>query len=92
MGPTNPFEPADPDTAVEQLAATQFGVMSVEQVTALGMTPSQIRARVDRRSWQRLAPGVLGFPGHADSLRRGCWIALLHAGDGSMLSHSTAGL
>lgn len=92
MSAANASAPLDPDAAVEQLAAAQFGVMSVEQVTALGITTSQIRARVDRRSWRRVAPRVLGFPGHADSLRRSCWIALLHAGDGSMLSHSTAGL
>ena len=82
----------DIDAAVEQLAAAQFGVVSRAQVLELGMTAAQIRTRVARRSWLRLAPGVLGFPGHADSLRRRCWIAQLHAGEEAVLSHRTAAL
>lgn len=56
------------------------------------MTGAQIRTRLDRRSWRRVAPGVIGFAGHPDSFRRRCWIALLHAGDGALLSHGTAAL
>lgn len=82
----------DPEADVERLAAAQHGVVSRAQVVELGMTPSQIRTRVDRGSWRRVAPCVFGFTGHADSWRRRCWIALLNAGDGAVLSHSTAGL
>jgi hypothetical protein len=78
--------------AVEQLAARQHGVISRAQALSFGMTRVQVRSRVERGVWQRLAPGVLGFAGHRDSLRRRCWIAVLNAGDDAVLSHGTAGL
>jgi hypothetical protein len=82
----------DADEAVEHLAAGQHGVVSRSQALELGMTERQIRTRVDRRAWRRVAPGVLGFPGHPESFKRSCWIAQLHAGDTAALSHGTAGL
>jgi hypothetical protein len=82
----------DAEAAVEDLATRQHGVVSRVQALGLGMAAPQIRSRLDRRAWRRVAPGVLGFPGHPDSFERSCWIAQLHAGDDAALSHGTAGL
>jgi hypothetical protein len=65
-------------------------VVGRAQALALGVGPAQVRAQVRRGVWRHVAPGVLGFPGHPDSLRRRCWIAVLHAGDGAAISHRSA--
>lgn len=80
------------DEIIEAIAARQHGVVSRTQVLAAGLTPSQLRHRLDRREWRRVAPGVVGFPGHPDTHRRRCWIAVLHAGPDACCSHGTAGL
>ncbi len=77
---------------MERIAARQLGVFSRGQALSAGITSGQLRHRVERGAWRRLAPGVFGFPGHTDSHRRRCWVALLHAGDDACLSHGTAGL
>jgi hypothetical protein len=82
----------DADPRLEQLAAVQHGVVSRAQALEVGMSPAQLRARVQRQRLRWVAPGVLGFPGHADSHLRRCWVAVLHAGDLVALSHRTAAL
>ena len=80
------------DQCIEAVASAQFGVFSRAQAVGAGMTTAEIRRRVDRGAWRRVAPGVYSFPGFAKSHRRSCWIAVLHAGPGSLLSHGAAGL
>lgn len=81
----------DPDRAIEHLASAQCGVVARSQVIEHGMSVGQLRARVRQQRLRPVAPGVLSFPGHTDSFRRRCWIAVLHAGEAVALSHSTAG-
>jgi hypothetical protein len=84
-------ESDDAARAVEQIASRQCGIISRSQALTAGLTAVQVRSRVDRGTWLRVAPGVLGFPGHRDSLDRRCWVALLHAGADAVLSHGSAG-
>ncbi len=80
------------DLELEQLAGDQFGVFSRAQAVAAAMTVAAMRHRIERGEWRRVAPGVFAFPGHSDSHRRRCWIAILHAGAGAVLSHGAAAL
>jgi hypothetical protein len=52
----------------------------------VGLSRHRIRNEVDSGRWQRLAPGVYGFGGRADSWLRRLWIAHLHAGPHSAIS------
>ncbi|MET9020998.1 type IV toxin-antitoxin system AbiEi family antitoxin domain-containing protein [Actinopolymorpha sp. NPDC004070] len=68
----------------------QAGVVLLEQVRGCGMTPDQVRARVESGRWQRLFPRVYlthGGPAQRPSSR---WAALLYAGTDALLSHGTA--
>lgn len=78
------------EQALERLAAAQHGVLSRAQATAAGLTPERVRRQVDSGRWHRVAPSVYGFPGHADTWLRRLWIAHLHAGPESVISHRSA--
>jgi hypothetical protein len=80
------------DTRIESLAAEQCGLFTRRQALDLGATPAQLRLRVDRREWRWVVPGVLSFAGHGPSHERSMWMAHLHAGPDSVLSHGAAGL
>jgi hypothetical protein len=80
------------DSIIHDLAAGQLGVFSREQALGAGASPNLIRARVDRGRWEVPAPGVLALPGHAPTFRRSLWIAVLHGGPGSTVSHEAAGV
>ncbi len=80
------------ESAVHRLAGEQFGVVSRVQALAKGLSAQAISRRVTRGTWERVMPGVYGVVGAPASERRGIMAAALWAGDGSVVSHGTAGV
>lgn len=82
--------PREMPDAFRELLARQEGVISRTQALASGVTPALLRSMLRAGRWQRLHQGVYvvftGEPGRPASL----WAALLRAGRGAILSHSTA--
>ena len=79
-----------PDATVAHLAA-QHGVISLAQCRAAGLTDSQVRNLTRSGRWERLAPGVYAVSLHRTTWVRKLWIAHLHAGPDSVVSHESAG-
>lgn len=79
-----------PDRRVEEVAAAQHGVISRAQALAAGLGPARIRRLIDSGRWRQVAPSVYSFPGHPDTRERRLWIAHLHAGPHSVISHRSA--
>lgn len=63
---------------------------SIDQLTSLGVTRAQARARIDRGEWSRMFRGVVGFAGSELTWRRRCRLALLVADPAAALGHATA--
>jgi hypothetical protein len=73
-----------------RLAAEQHGVVSAEQLSALGLTRNRVADLVTEGRLHRLYRGVYAV-GHVKLTRDGrLSAALLAAGDGAFLSHRTA--
>jgi hypothetical protein len=74
----------------EMITERQEGVISTQQALAFGMTPGDIRWKVQSRRWQAVYRGVYAtFSGKLSREAR-LWAAVLRAGDGAALSHETA--
>ncbi|HEY1642517.1 MAG TPA: hypothetical protein VGG35_17625 [Streptosporangiaceae bacterium] len=75
---------------LQQLACWQQGILTRSQVIGSGLTRDAIQARLARRSWQRLYPGI--YATFSGQLPRSAslWAAVLRAGPEAMLSYSTA--
>lgn len=72
------------------LGEGQFGVVSRQQLVALGFTPSMIKVRVRSGALAPLHPGVYAL-GHRQLRREGHWLAaVLACGTGAALSHREA--
>jgi hypothetical protein len=80
----------DRERAVLDLAAEQHGAFSRHQARALGCTDRVITRRVATGRWSAAAPGVLVLPGRRATWRRALWVAHLHAGPSSVVSHESA--
>src|SRR3954464_7997906 len=92
MAPTAPRR-ASPslDEAIAQLATRQYGVISRNQLRALGLTDGGIAARIRRGTLHRRHQGVYAV-GHTVVVERGRWMAaVLACGDNAGLSHAAAG-
>lgn len=89
--PAKVGEVSDPDAAIELLAAAQHGVISRAQAIHAGLSGRAIRHRLESGRWRHLAPSVYGFPGNPDTWWRRVWIAHLHAGPESAVSHRSSG-
>lgn len=78
------------DAAVAQVAARQFGVVTIRQLEACGLDRGGIEHRLATRRLQRLWRGVYAF-GHQELTRQGYLVAaVLACGPGAVLSHRTA--
>jgi very-short-patch-repair endonuclease len=76
--------------AVADLAIRQWGVVSAEQLYALGLTPAAVTRRVQAGRLHRLFRGVYAV-GHDRLRREGRFLAaVLACGDGAVLSHLSA--
>jgi very-short-patch-repair endonuclease len=83
-------EPPGLDAVVADLAARQWGVVTLRQLEACGLTRGAIEHRLATRRLQRLWRGVYAF-GHQELTRQGQLIAAVFAcGRGAGLSHLTA--
>ncbi len=73
-----------------ELAARQYGVLSIEQLTALGIGKGSIEKALANGRLRRLHHGVYA-EGHTDlSLHGKCLAAVLACGPGALLSHYSA--
>jgi predicted transcriptional regulator of viral defense system/very-short-patch-repair endonuclease len=76
--------------AAWRLARRQHGVLTRQDLAALGFTPSAIRHRLATGRLHRIGPGVYAI-GRSELSRQGQWIAaVLCCGDGAVLSHGSA--
>ncbi len=79
-----------PTSSLEALADLQAGVVSRAQALSGGLTSAQVGHRVRSGRWQRLHPGVYATFSGPLGRRARSWAALLHAGEGAVLSHASA--
>jgi hypothetical protein len=78
------------DARLAAVAAGQAGVFSRAQATGAGFGASQIERRVRAGAWRRVFPGVYVYAATPGSAAARHWGAVLWAGPGSVLSHSSA--
>lgn len=76
---------------LSEVLRRQHGVVSRRQVLAAGSSTWSIRRELEAGRWVELAPSVYGLCGHRPSWRRRLWVAHLHAGPESVVSHESAG-
>jgi very-short-patch-repair endonuclease len=82
--------PLRPDRAIAALAGRQHGVVSSEQLAALGVDQRAVSHRVAAGRLHRLHRGVYAV-GHTVLTPRGRWMAaVLAGGEGAVLSHAAA--
>jgi very-short-patch-repair endonuclease/predicted transcriptional regulator of viral defense system len=79
-----------PDAVIAQIAFTQHGVVTFQQLRDAGLGVGAINLRVRNQRLHRLHRGVFAV-GHARISREGRWLAaVLALGDGAVLSHMSA--
>jgi hypothetical protein len=78
------------DARLAGVAAAQAGVFTRAQATAAGFGAAQIERRVRAGVWQRLLPRVYRHAGSPASAAASHWGAVLWAGPGCVLSHTSA--
>jgi very-short-patch-repair endonuclease len=76
--------------AIGIIASTQHGLISAEQLIALGVTRSQLRTLIERRVLQRELPRVFAIPGAPHSVERATRAGLLCLGPTAVVSHEAA--
>lgn len=79
------------DAVVASVAYRQYGLITWDQALAVGLTPHQIRARVEAGRWQRVHRGVYRIAGAPSSREQRLMAACLACGPGSVVSHRAAG-
>lgn len=80
----------DLPSGLQELAATQRGVLGRGQMLAAGLTDERIESHLRGRRWLRVGPGVyLTHTGRMDHDAR-VWAALTYVGRGAVASHETA--
>jgi len=78
------------DAEISHLADSQYGVISREQLSALGMTKGRIQHRVDSGRWERISPSVFRVGGARASWLQSLRAATLGWGDSAVVSHLAA--
>lgn len=78
------------DESLHRLATEQHGLVSRVQCRALGLTPAQLKYRIQRGDWTRLSRRVLLVSGAPRTRRMQVMAAVLDAILGSVASHRTA--
>jgi len=74
-----------------EIARSQFGLISLAQAQAAGMTERAVRHRVATGRWERVLPRVYRIAGAAPSWDQDAMAAHLYCGDWSVLSFGAAG-
>ncbi len=76
---------------LDEIAARQRGVLTRTQCRQAGISDRMIYRQLNLGRWQTLVPGTYAmFSGPVPQSAR-YWAALLYAGEGAVLSHSSAG-
>jgi very-short-patch-repair endonuclease len=73
---------------ISELASRQFGLVSRQQLLALGLTPDSARRHVT--GCRHVHPGVYALPGTSETFDQRVFAATLAAGDGAVASHRAA--
>jgi Transcriptional regulator, AbiEi antitoxin/Protein of unknown function (DUF559) len=84
------YETYTPDQRVAQIAADEWGVLSLAELEACGLTRKDVTSRATEGRMHRVHRGVYAI-GHAGLTMRGRFLAAVKAcGDGAVLSHVSA--
>ncbi|GMQ84924.1 MAG: DUF559 domain-containing protein [Acidimicrobiia bacterium] len=78
------------DRLFSKLASSQYGVLTLEQAMACGVSERTIESRVRRGALVRLHPGVYAVGGTPASWHRSVMAAVLSVNEGTAASHRTA--
>jgi len=87
---TQSAQPPARDVAIGKKAAGQHGVVSLEQLTAFGLTPDAVRKRVASGRLWRVHRGVYAVGHRRLSWHGAVMAAVLACGEGAVASHRTA--
>jgi putative AbiEi antitoxin of type IV toxin-antitoxin system len=79
-----------PDQRAEALAARQHGAITRPQALKCGLTPNQIKHRVDSGRWRVMVRGVYAASGAPETWQLWAMVACLAGPPGSVASHLTA--
>jgi hypothetical protein len=82
--------PSRGEAALLALAARQYGVFTLAQALAAGVSQSTVRRRVREEMWVHLYPCVFTTVGTVDSWQRRLMAALLTCGPDAVASHRSA--
>ncbi len=82
--------PRTVDDRIDRLARPQHGLVSLAHVLGNGVTPDQLRARLDRGSLVRLDAGVYRTMGARQTWEQALLAACLAAGPEALASHRAA--
>jgi hypothetical protein len=80
----------DPDQIVRRIAATQLNLITRTQAVEAGMTPEQLRGRVERGAAMKVHPRVFLVDGCAPTFQQRALAACLACGDQAFVSFSSA--
>jgi very-short-patch-repair endonuclease len=78
------------DHAVRKHAEQQHGLITRQQLRALGASSSAVSHRLAVREWIAISPQVLRLNGAPSTVRQSALAAVLDTGSGSWLSHQAA--
>ena len=78
------------DTELRNLAAVQYGLVSVRQARAVGATKSGLRSRLLGPDWDSPTPRVLRLLGAPADGRQRLMLGVLDAGPAAVVSHASA--
>lgn len=89
--PTRSSTASTPDQRAAIVAARQYGLLTLGQAEAAGLSPTQVRDRCRSKGWHRVARGLYELPGApARSWRGAAMAGCLLAGPDARASHLTA--
>jgi hypothetical protein len=80
----------DADTTARAFMAAQHGLLTVDQAHGIGLDRFALAHRVDRGEWRWCTPRVLASVAAPVTRQQELLLAVLDAGGGSGLSHTTA--
>ena len=78
------------DAAIANRASLRLGIITNEDLRAVGASRQQTYRRVRDGRWRRLQPGVLAVAASPTTWEQAVLAAVLGAGQGAVASHSTA--
>lgn len=78
------------DVMVGMIAARQYGLITLGQARAAGVTEGQVRRRLATHEWRRLRPGVFALVGAPSTWEQAVRASVFAAGHGAVASHLCA--